>query len=322
MSEHSNTGLCRCWTVRYRFLLSLIYFIERMSTDGYTSHWCHQCREPVWPQGQESVCPYCDEGFIQELHHQFVGTHSGDAASEFGLSDDPRSGIMGAIVDLMRQIMPERDPNPNLDVGIRAGTPPERSIGVGPSPPCPMLIFHRISVSHQDPFGLFSDGNGPGMGQSQGDYHNGLPEMIQHHHDSVVEHIEQLSINDTQGPLRSAIDALAAIRISQRHLNSDAQCPVCLEKFELGSEARQMPCDHVYHSDCIVRWLEEHNSCPVCRFELPTHGSARAPPNPNPSSSNARRDNHFRNHRRSRNPFSCLWPHYWSNQITPYFFGN
>nr|CAD1840045.1 unnamed protein product [Ananas comosus var. bracteatus] len=62
---------------------------------------------------------------------------------------------------------------------------------------------------------------------------------------------------------------MPTIKINQRHLNGDSHCPVCKEKFELGSEAREMPCLHLYHSDCIVPWLEQHNSCPVCRFVLP-----------------------------------------------------
>ncbi|URD77671.1 Zinc finger, C3HC4 type (RING finger) [Musa troglodytarum] len=90
------------------------------------------------------------------------------------------------------------------------------------------------------------------------------------------ELMEQSMQNDRHGApsaSRSSIDAMPIIKINQRHLHVDSQCPICLERFEIGSEAREMPCKHLYHSECIIPWLEQHNSCPVCRYEMPTRGS-------------------------------------------------
>ncbi|XP_046863891.1 E3 ubiquitin-protein ligase RNF181-like [Xenia sp. Carnegie-2017] len=47
-------------------------------------------------------------------------------------------------------------------------------------------------------------------------------------------------------------------------------CPICLEKYEKEEMYVQLPCDHKFHETCIMRWLEQTNSCPVCRYELPT----------------------------------------------------
>ncbi|KAL0714769.1 hypothetical protein Bca4012_021748 [Brassica carinata] len=73
----------------------------------------------------------------------------------------------------------------------------------------------------------------------------------------------------------SVIDSIPTIQISSSMLCSDPDpdsallCAVCKEDFAVGESARRLPCTHIYHSDCIVPWLSDHNSCPLCRFELP-----------------------------------------------------
>lgn len=88
--------------------------------------------------------------------------------------------------------------------------------------------------------------------------------------------IEQLAENDpnrygTPPASKSAVQAMPTIKVDEAMLKSDlAQCAVCKDDFERGTVVKQMPCKHVYHDDCILPWLELHNSCPVCRYELPT----------------------------------------------------
>ncbi|KAL6967283.1 E3 ubiquitin-protein ligase ring1 [Sarracenia purpurea var. burkii] len=84
--------------------------------------------------------------------------------------------------------------------------------------------------------------------------------------------IQQLAENDpnrygTPPASKSAVEALPNIKITDKLLASDSsQCAVCKDTFELGEEAKQMPCKHIYHSNCIIPWLELHNSCPVCQY--------------------------------------------------------
>lgn len=88
--------------------------------------------------------------------------------------------------------------------------------------------------------------------------------------------IQQLAENDpnrygTPPASKRAIDGLPDVVITAEIVNSDSNsCAVCMNEFEVDSNAKQMPCKHLYHSDCLIPWLQLHNSCPVCRFELPT----------------------------------------------------
>lgn len=50
-------------------------------------------------------------------------------------------------------------------------------------------------------------------------------------------------------------------------------CCVCRDEFEVGAQGLMMPCEHIFHPNCLTPWLKQHNSCPTCRFELPTDDS-------------------------------------------------
>ncbi|KAI9168996.1 hypothetical protein LWI28_005145 [Acer negundo] len=52
--------------------------------------------------------------------------------------------------------------------------------------------------------------------------------------------------------------------------SSSENCSICLEEMEAGSYGTSMPCSHMFHGGCIVKWLKQSHYCPVCRYEMPT----------------------------------------------------
>jgi hypothetical protein len=42
-------------------------------------------------------------------------------------------------------------------------------------------------------------------------------------------------------------------------------CAVCLELFQVETEACELPCSHCFHEQCIAKWLAKSTACPVCR---------------------------------------------------------
>lgn len=49
--------------------------------------------------------------------------------------------------------------------------------------------------------------------------------------------------------------------------NENKMCPICLEK--ISSEYLHTDCDHSYHNDCLMKWIEEDKTtCPLCRKNI------------------------------------------------------
>mmetsp|Transcript_7556 Transcript_7556/g.16232 ORF Transcript_7556/g.16232 Transcript_7556/m.16232 type:complete len:552 (-) Transcript_7556:377-2032(-) len=48
-------------------------------------------------------------------------------------------------------------------------------------------------------------------------------------------------------------------------------CTICQDDICKGCEAIHMPCKHAFHRECLVPWLQEHNTCPICRCEIESH---------------------------------------------------
>jgi Ring finger domain/PA domain len=49
------------------------------------------------------------------------------------------------------------------------------------------------------------------------------------------------------------------------------ECSICQEKMLEGETVLKLNCRHAYHATCVQSWLERHNTCPLCRNEMPMH---------------------------------------------------
>lgn len=53
-------------------------------------------------------------------------------------------------------------------------------------------------------------------------------------------------------------------------------CTICLAEYQDEELMRKLPCDHAYHSECIDKWLNRVNHCPLCRKEAVGREAAAA----------------------------------------------
>merc|ERR1712087_948003 len=61
------------------------------------------------------------------------------------------------------------------------------------------------------------------------------------------------------------------VEITKKRLKKHKKCSICCAKFKLHGDATMLaPCKHIFHDQCILRWLKQNNSCPLCRKELMT----------------------------------------------------
>lgn len=128
--------------------------------------------------------------------------------------------------------------------------PPAGQQGAAPATAMPNFPFFGFPMPQQ----FFAPNAGmPGVGS----FDQLLNQLFQQH--------------QPQGPppaAKKAVENLPMIQIQAKHVEDKAECAVCKDEFKEGENAANLPCGHLYHKDCIVPWLEQHNTCPTCRYEL------------------------------------------------------
>ncbi|XP_047095906.1 E3 ubiquitin-protein ligase RDUF2-like [Lolium rigidum] len=230
------------------------------------SYWCYSCDRFVRAaspaaSGGDVACPGCGGGFLEEM-----GGPPPARAAAYPYLRRPRAHHANDL---------------RLRRSRRSSTPSSSSAA---APFNPVIVLRRAAADAApdalagSSFELFyDDGAGSGLRplpDSMSDFlmGSGFERLL-----GQLAQIEAGAVTrprETPPASKAAVDSMPTVPIAAAHVRADCHCAVCKEPFELGAEAREMPCAHIYHEDCILPWLQLRNSCPVCRHEMPTDAAA------------------------------------------------
>ena len=45
-------------------------------------------------------------------------------------------------------------------------------------------------------------------------------------------------------------------------------CCICLNHYDVNSVIVRIPCNHIYHRECIHKWMLRRRTCPFCRVVI------------------------------------------------------
>lgn len=198
------------------------------------SYWCHICKKEfnkIYIENVEVQCRICGGNFCEELT-----VNSTDHPSTFEPYDSSTSNQSNTRTD--------RYPPSILNLVYAPRVRPRTTSSF-----LDMLI-NILGMNHQDEGSM----------------------------ESIINYIMANDPNRYGNPpaSKSALDNLDKVKVSAEYLQSlymtknENSCSVCKEEFEIDQDLIGLPCKHVFHDQCILPWLKERNSCPTCRFELPT----------------------------------------------------
>ncbi|XP_045468005.1 E3 ubiquitin-protein ligase Iruka [Harmonia axyridis] len=215
--------------------------------------YCHLCNKRFQSASSSFTCPFCSNGFIEEVSEQTELDGDGSDGDEFGVHI--RDILMPGMVPFIETRAGRSQPL----VGGVGG----RSRGTSQHHGHPHPFRPNIENFIQDVI-INLGGNMQFFLGNPGDYAWGREGL-----DSIITHL--LNQMDSAGPPplgKEVIDSLPVIQIEEDQVNKKLQCSVCWEDFILNEDVRQLPCSHVYHDGCIRPWLELHGTCPICRQNL------------------------------------------------------
>jgi E3 ubiquitin-protein ligase RNF115/126 len=252
-----------------------------MSTANNRMFWCHECGSQVKPHANSISCPSCGGEFLEEITEDTMQT---DVDNTPPVNNQPQQPDQQQNVDPIHQFVN----NVFNSFGIQ---PPPMAQQRQNQPNVQQFVFQQpVQIHFQhgfhgaNPFAQQQNRNqGVNNGQPPVNPFMGLFQQmlgIQGNNiigdyafgniDGLLNTLFQNQKPATRAACKRIVDDLDVITIDQSDVDKKLECAICKDEYALEDKVKVLPCNHLFHGQCIDKWLENSNVCPICRYEFET----------------------------------------------------
>jgi E3 ubiquitin-protein ligase RNF115/126 len=241
--------------------------------------WCHECGSQVKPHANSISCPSCGGEFLEEITEDTMQT---DANNVPPVNNQAQQPPQAPFVDPIQQFVN----NVFNSFGIQPPPMPQRQNQPNAQQQFvfqqPVQIHFQHGFQGGNPFAQQQNRNQPvnnaqqplnpfmGLFQQMLGVQGNIGDYAFGNIDHLLNSLFQNQKATTHAASKRIVDDLDTITIEQSDVDQKLECAICKDEYALEDKVKVLPCNHLFHGQCIDKWLENSNVCPICRYEFET----------------------------------------------------
>ena len=85
---------------------------------------------------------------------------------------------------------------------------------------------------------------------------------------NTVSFPNMINVNSNNPVDTEIVNNLIVNKQCEEKNSNKRECAICLDNINNGDTFIILPCIHFFHDICIKNWMNERNTCPICKFKL------------------------------------------------------
>jgi E3 ubiquitin-protein ligase synoviolin len=68
--------------------------------------------------------------------------------------------------------------------------------------------------------------------------------------------------------IRNLNNMYPTVNAEELRTYADTICIICREEMSGDNQVKKLPCDHIFHKNCLRSWFQRQQTCPTCRTQV------------------------------------------------------